>query len=146
MKAYFQKLFEHEHWANSKVLETFLEARETTDRTYELISHMAAAQTIWIGRINGKLADVKVWSIYEKEALQEVFDANYKALTQIIEKEDFDKVISYTNSLGTYHNSTVSDILTHMALHASYHRGQIILLVKGQVEKLPATDYIFYYR
>jgi uncharacterized damage-inducible protein DinB len=146
MKAYFQKLFEHEHWANVKILETFLEAKETTDRTYEIISHMAAAQTIWIGRINGKLADVKVWSIYEKEALRGVFDENYKALTQIIEREDFDRVISYTNSLGAHHDSTISDILTHMALHASYHRGQIILLVKGQVEKLPATDYIFYYR
>jgi uncharacterized damage-inducible protein DinB len=146
MKSYFQKLFEHEHWANVKVLETFLEAQDITDRTYEIISHMAAAQTIWIGRINGKLADVKVWSIYEKEALKSVFDANYEALTQIIEKEDFDRVISYTNSLGTHYNSAVGDILTHMALHASYHRGQIILLVKGQVEKLPATDYIFYYR
>jgi hypothetical protein len=38
MKSYFQKLFEHEHWANVKVLETFLEARQVSDRTHE-ISH-----------------------------------------------------------------------------------------------------------
>lgn len=146
MKAYFQKLFEHEHWANVKVLETFLEARQASERTHEIISHMAAAQTIWIERINGTPSDTKVWSIYEKETLQELFDANYQVLQQIIDREDFNRVVTYTNSRGEHHSSILSDILTHMALHASYHRGQIISLVKGQVEKLPATDYIFYYR
>ncbi|RFS14478.1 DinB family protein [Emticicia sp. C21] len=146
MKAYFQKLFEHEHWANVKVLETFLEARQASDRTHEIISHMAAAQTIWIERMNGTRSDTKVWSIYEKEAVKGLFDANYQSLQQIIDREDFDRVVRYTNSRGEQHSSILSDILTHMALHASYHRGQIVLLIKGQVEKLPATDYIFYYR
>lgn len=146
MRAYFQKLFEHEHWANIKVLETFLEARQASDRTHEIISHMAAAQTIWIERMNGTPSDIKVWSIYDKEALKGLFDDNYQALQQIIDREEFDRVVTYTNSRGEQHNSTLSDILTHMALHASYHRGQIVLLIKGQVEKLPATDYIFYYR
>ena len=146
MKSYFQKLFEHEHWANVKVLETFLEARQAPDRAHEIISHMAAAQTIWIKRINGTPSDTKVWSVYEKETLHSLFNANYQALVQILDKEDFSRVVSYTNSRGEHHSSILSDILTHLALHASYHRGQIILLIKGQVEKLPATDYIFYYR
>jgi uncharacterized damage-inducible protein DinB len=107
---------------------------------------MAAAQTIWIERINGTLSETKVWQIFEKEALQGLFDDNYQALQQLIDREDFSRIVSYTNSRGEHHSSILSDILTHMALHASYHRGQIILLIKGQVEKLPATDYIFYYR
>ncbi|MBA4849709.1 DinB family protein [Emticicia sp. BO119] len=146
MKAYFHKLFEHEHWANIEVLETFLEATEVSDRAHEIISHMVAAQTIWIERINGTPSDTKVWSVYEKVALQGLFDANYEALQTLIDREDFNRVVTYINSRGAQYSSTVSDILTHMALHASYHRGQIILLIKGQVEKLPATDYIFYYR
>ncbi len=146
MKEYFQRLFAHEYWANLKVLETFLEARQAPDRAHEIISHMAAAQKIWIERINGTSSDTKVWEIFEKEALQGLFDANYRALTQILEKEDFSRMVAYQNSRGEYFNSTLSDILTHLALHASYHRGQVILLIKGQVDKLPATDYIFYYR
>lgn len=146
MKEYFQRLFAHEYWANLKVLETFLEARQAPDRAHEIISHMAAAQKIWIERINGTSSDTKVWEIFEKEALQGLFDANYRALTQILEKEDFSRMVAYQNSRGEYFNSTLSDMLTHLALHASYHRGQVILLIKGQVDKLPATDYIFYYR
>ena len=146
MKAYFQKLFEHEHWANVKVLETFLEAREAPERAHEIISHMAAAQTIWIERLNGTSSETKVWSIYDKDALLGKFDVNYQALQAIVDREDFDRVVNYTNSRGEHHSSILSDILTHLLLHASYHRGQIILLIKGQVEKLPATDYIFYYR
>ncbi|GAB3502602.1 DinB family protein [Emticicia fontis] len=146
MKDYFQRLFEHEHWANVQVLDAYLEAREVSDRTHEIISHMVAAQTIWIARLNNTPSDTKVWSIYEKEALKELFDANYETIKQILEREDFSRTVSYTNSRGEHHSSLLRDILTHMAMHASYHRGQIILLIKGQVEKLPATDYIFYYR
>lgn len=146
MKAYFQKLFEHEHWANLKVLESFMEARQTSDRTYEIVSHMAAAQKIWIERINGTTSDTKVWEIFEKDALKDLFDTNYAALQQLLLHDDFDRIVSYHNSRGEQHSSLVGDILTHMALHSSYHRGQVILLIKGQVEKLPATDYIFYYR
>ena len=146
MKSYFQKLFEHEHWANIKVLETFLEARQAPDRAHEIISHMAAAQKIWIERMSGTSSDTKVWALYAKEAIRGLFDTNYQALQEILQRQDFDRLVSYTNSRGEHHSSSLSDILTHLALHASYHRGQIILLIKGQVEKLPATDYIFYYR
>lgn len=147
MREYFQKLFAHEYWANVKVLETYMEARQATDRAHEILSHMIAAQKIWIERINGIRSDTQVWEVFEKEALSGLFDANYQALIQTLEKEeDFSRMVSYQNSRGEHYSSTLSDMLTHLALHASYHRGQVILLIKGQVEKLPATDYIFYYR
>jgi uncharacterized damage-inducible protein DinB len=146
MKAYFQRLFAHEHWANAKVLETYMEARQAPHRAHEILSHMIAAQKIWIERINGTSSDTKVWEVFEKESLQSLLEANYGALTQILEKDDFNRTVAYQNSRGEHFSSTLSDMLTHLALHASYHRGQVILLIKGQVEKLPATDYIFYYR
>lgn len=146
MKAYFQRLFAHEYWANAKVLETYMEARQAPDRAHEILSHMIAAQKIWIERINGTSSDTKVWEVFEKESLQSLLEANYQALTQILEKDDFNRTVAYQNSRGEHFSSTLSDMLTHLALHASYHRGQVILLIKGQVEKLPATDYIFYYR
>ncbi len=146
MKEYFQKLFAHEYWANVKVLETYMEARQAPERAHEIMSHMVAAQKIWIERINGIRSDAQVWQIFEKEALQGLFDANYQALIPILEQEDFSRIVTYQNSRGEHFNSMLSDILTHLGLHASYHRGQVVLLIKGQVEKLPATDYIFYYR
>jgi len=146
MKAYFQKLFEHEQWANAEVLASFLKAEQPPTRAIEILSHMISAQRIWIARIKGIRSDTKVWELYETEQLKDFQTANFNDLSALLETEDFSRQVVYRNSQGNEYISTVTDILTHLALHAAYHRGQVVLLMKGQVEPLPTTDYIFYYR
>jgi uncharacterized damage-inducible protein DinB len=50
------------------------------------------------------------------------------------------------NTKGEVFRSEVSEILLHLNVHASYHRGQIISLVKDKIDPLPNTDYIHYAR
>ena len=38
--------------------------------------------------------------------------------------------VAYRNSKGEFWTSTVADILTHVVLHAAYHRGQIAAAVR----------------
>lgn len=146
MKGYFQKLFEHEQWANAEVLASFIKIGQPPARALEILSHMISAQRIWIERIRGFRSDTKVWELYEKEQLKELQAANFKELLTLIETEEFSRPVVYRNSQGKEFTSTVCDILTHLGLHAAYHRGQVVLLIKGQVAPLPVTDYIFYYR
>lgn len=146
MKAYFQKLFEHEQKANAKVLAAFLQDPQPQARALEILSHMISAQRIWIERIEGIQAATKVWELYHIEQLKDLQAANFRDLSSLLETEDFNRQVIYRNSQGKEFTSTVSDILTHLALHAAYHRGQVVLLMKGHVEPLPLTDYIFYYR
>jgi uncharacterized damage-inducible protein DinB len=40
----------------------------------------------------------------------------------------------------------VDDILLHVALHGSYHRGQVALLVREAANKPAPTDYIGFVR
>ena len=54
------------------------------------------------------------------------------------------KEITYRNRAGKEYRNTVGDILAHVALHGSHHRGQLALLVR-QGGGVPAgTDYITY--
>lgn len=60
MKEYFKQIFEHEHWANLKVLESMIGASKTQKRAIEIYSHAIAAQRIWLDRINGEKTDLKI--------------------------------------------------------------------------------------
>lgn len=146
MKAYFKTLFDHEYWANLKVLESLITADELSKKVIEIFSHTIAAQRIWLDRINGINTELKVWEVFEIKIMFELLEINNSDINKIIDKQDLEQLIAYQNSKGEYFTSTISQILTHLALHASYHRGQVILLIKSRVSTLPATDYILYIR
>ena len=146
MKEYFKQIFEHEHWANLKVLESMICASETPQRAIEIFSHIIAAQRIWLDRINGDKTELKVWEVFDTEIMLELLEINYTDINKTIDNQDFEQLIAYQNSSGQHYTSTINQILSHLALHASYHRGQVVLLLKGHVDTLPTTDYIFYIR
>ena len=50
--------------------------------------------------------------------------------------------VAYRNSKGEFWTSTVGDILTHVVLHASYHRGQIAAAVRQAGGEPAYTDFI----
>lgn len=146
MKEYFKQIFEHEHWANLKVLESIISASEKPQRVIEIFSHTIAAQRIWLDRINGDKTELKVWEVFDTKIMLELLEINYADIIKIINKQDFEQLIAYQNSSGQHFTSTINQILSHLALHASYHRGQVVLLLKGKIETLPTTDFILYVR
>ncbi len=146
MKQYFLKLFEHEHWANLKVLEKVVSLEKSPAKAIELLSHVIAAQRIWLDRINGNETQVQVWEVFEAEIMLELLEINYSEMQNLIKSDDLERLIVYKNSKGTAFVSTTSQILTHLTHHAAYHRGQIITIIKPFTADLPVTDYIFYVR
>ena len=59
-----------------------------------------------------------------------------------LDEEELRESVGYRNSKGEFWTSTVADILTHVALHASYHRGQIAAAIREAGGPPPYTDYI----
>jgi uncharacterized damage-inducible protein DinB len=57
-----------------------------------------------------------------------------------------EKPVTYRNSAGDQFTSTVEDILTHIALHGSYHRGQIAASARAGGDTHSPTDYIAFAR
>jgi len=72
--------------------------------------------------------------------------AGYARLLKEMDAADLAGEIAYTNSAGQSFRSRLDDILLHVFLHGSYHRGQVALLLRqGKAEPAP-TDYIAFVR
>jgi uncharacterized damage-inducible protein DinB len=59
---------------------------------------------------------------------------------------NLDQFISYKNSTGKEFKKSIRDILTHVALHGQYHRGQINLLLRIDGMEPINTDFITFRR
>ena len=68
--------------------------------------------------------------------------AEWQRLLDALDEEGLGEGVAYRNSKGEFWTSTVGDILTHVALHASYHRGQIAASIREAGGTPPYTDYI----
>jgi uncharacterized damage-inducible protein DinB len=75
--------------------------------------------------------------------------ANQRELTAYVAAlgpSDLPRGVTYKNSAGQEFTSTLEDILLHVCLHGSYHRGQIAwALRRGGGVPMP-TDYIAFTR
>jgi uncharacterized damage-inducible protein DinB len=56
------------------------------------------------------------------------------------------RIVHYRNSAGDEFDNAIEDILVHVAMHGSYHRGQISLLVRDAGTEPQPTDFIAFVR
>jgi len=104
-------MYEHLNWANQRILETLQSIEDENQEVCRLFSHILFAEKVWITRLRGlDSSRLPIWSEVDIEVCAELV---------------LDKLISYTNSKGKEFKSSVRDILSHVALHGHYHRGQI---------------------
>lgn len=149
MKSYFENLFAFEAWANKEIADCLLSVNPLPGKAMSVMSHIINAQKIWLCRIKNEKTDAEVWEVYDKSdlgiELKKSTD-DLKNFVSSLNEENLNDVILYTNTKGESFESVMHDILTHLIIHSSYHRGQIILEIKPLVKSLPYTDYINYVR
>ena len=83
------------------------------------------------------------------EVCAELVMQNEESLTTFLTNlanSDLDKLIFYTNSKGTEFKNSVRDILTHIALHGQYHRGQINSRLRADGIEPVNIDFITFVR
>ena len=144
------KSFDHTDWANHQINKALQVSKGSIEKPLSLLAHILAAEKVWLTRINGEeAAALSIWPEYTLEQCEHVREQNkigYQTLLSQLKDGDFSNVISYQNSKGIAFNTTISDILTHVLLHGSYHRGQIAALLSQAGEAPVNTDYIAYVR
>jgi len=147
MKYQLIRLFEYNLWANQKFGEILKGSAFKNPKILTFISHILNAQLIWIDRINRKASGTKVWTEYPIEsAVDQLLESSQAWLEMLENESDFDRMISYQNSLGASHSSVVFDIISHVANHGTHHRGQIALLLREENIAPPASDFILFSR
>jgi uncharacterized damage-inducible protein DinB len=143
MKIAIHDLLEYIHESNNATIDLLVENKASLPpKAIEIYSHIINAHHVWNARILGKKPFFKIWQTHSVEVFSEMNEENYLNSKKIIENNELDKIISYQNTKGQAYQNTLKDIMFHIINHSSYHRGQVMLLVRSAgLEPVP-TDYI----
>ena len=143
------RLFAHLEWADQTVLGLFRELPEIKDRPRQLFSHVLMAERIWMKRLRSEdTAQMEVWPTLSLAELGQLANANQAAFRVYLEHIDetggFDEIVDYQTFDREPFEHRVADILTHVALHGAYHRGQIASALRADGQEVVDTDFIEY--
>jgi uncharacterized damage-inducible protein DinB len=152
-------LFAFSRWANDKICEATSQL-DDADFGREVggsfgsvkgtLLHLYGAEWVWLERFHGRsprampddgrpartLADVRVkW-----DPIQEELRVYAKSMTP----ERLASTLSYTSFAGEAFTRVLSDALVHLVNHGTYHRGQVVTLLRQLGKSAPSTDYLRY--
>jgi len=142
---HFHRQLEYDAWANREVLLSLKALSEPPADGVRLLNHVIAAEHVWLSRLEGTAPPFAVWPeipLAQCEQELQQLHRDYRAYFERALPRDLDRVVTYKNSKGEDWTSRIDDILTHVFLHSTYHRGQIALQMR-KVGHAPAyTDFI----
>jgi len=137
--------FLYNQWAN----ETLFAALEPKSPIPAGMAHLLGAEVLWLARLRHEPAELAVWPVLTHDegaswirTLRERWAIYLDGLTGA----DLPRAIEYRNSKGEPWSSRVHDVLSHVLLHASYHRGQLASALRSSGVDPPYTDFIHYTR
>jgi uncharacterized damage-inducible protein DinB len=156
-----QKHLQYNAWANEKivgflanvddmVLDT--EIKSSFPSIRKTIMHVWDAQQIWFLRLRGE--SISGWPSQEftgdtKELFSAFIESSH-AFVNFIASKDKDYLegkVSYKNMKGTDFSNPVDVILFHVVNHGTFHRGQILTMLRELgFTSFESQDLIAYYR
>jgi uncharacterized damage-inducible protein DinB len=145
------RMYAHMEWADQRLLtlmNTVPLAR--LQPSLRLFSHLLASERVWMLRLRGEESGVQaIWpelTLDELNALAAANRSDYARYLEALGEDDLGGEVAYTNQRGISYRTEVGDILIHVAMHGSYHRGQIAAAVRAAGAEPVNTDYITYVR
>lgn len=162
MKESLLQMARYNIWANKRFIDLLVKLDEAV-LDQELISsystirrtvyHMWSAEFVWLQRL--QLVEHPIWmeTLFNgsiQEACTE-WQKTSNALLQFIERQYNDRamehVLQYYNSKKESFKQPVYSILQHVFNHGTYHRGQLVTMLRqAGITKIPGTDLVIYTR
>ncbi|HEV2720171.1 MAG TPA: DinB family protein [Thermoanaerobaculia bacterium] len=148
-------MYDYNIWANHKTLDS-LEPLKNEQFTAPMggsfasirdtVVHIIGAEWIWwqrcIGeRPKGLLDPAEFPDVAACRGRWREIDDGYLSL---VKNANLDENVTYINRHGNQYTYSIGKILLHNVNHSSYHRGQVVTLLR-QIEAKPAvTDYLVF--
>jgi uncharacterized damage-inducible protein DinB len=114
----------------------------------ETLSHMAAADWIWLCRWTGE--SPKGWPTWANGSVSEIHEewrrihAGRNEFIRSLTDADLEREISFTRINGESDRAKLGFLLQHVANHATYHRGQVASQLRMVGAVPPSTDLLRY--
>ena len=162
MKELLLSLAQYNIWANDRILGVLQSlTNEQLEHTVEssfpsvraTIQHAYGAEDIWLQRL--QLTEHPAWKGGDDSKpffeVAESWRQTSASLLEMIEKafddRAFTHVFQYYDMHKQSHKMPVSECLLHIFNHGTYHRGQLVTMLRQLgVTKIPSTDFIAWQR
>ncbi|MGL5888525.1 MAG: DinB family protein [Bacteroidia bacterium] len=128
-------------WLDAEQKSSFTTVRKTTN-------HIVGGETVWMKRMQG----VSLASFPEGEYPEpSAYHQSSRLLLQFLEQQPesfFAGNIVYSTFAGDTFETPACDILQHLFNHGTFHRGQLVTMLRGCgfEGKMPQTDFIAWQR
>ncbi len=147
LRDYFVRLFEYDHWANRFVMETMATISDLPAKPLNRMSHLIICQQLWLSRLTDEFerpSDIfPHWSLQDANAQAQTIFARMARLVAEFTDDLLHQPFEYQAMDGNHFESLRLEILTQLALHGSYHRGQIAVELNPLLDKPLTTDFIY---
>jgi uncharacterized damage-inducible protein DinB len=154
-----QLLYEYDIWADRKLLEVIgmvnrdiyrKEVGSSFGGIHGTMVHILSADNIWLARWTGKtIPPLKPEDIPTVEVLKKQWDAFHCEMNNFVRdlsQVTLDQSLPYTDFKGNTFSHPLCQQMQHKVNHSTYHRGQVVTLLRQQGEKVVNTDFIQYIR
>jgi len=153
-------LFLYNQWADLRIVdacsaltnEQFTRDLGSSFRSVrDTLVHLYGAEWVWNERIEGRspmslVAGTGFPDLASVRTKLEEMDNFYIEYVTRLAPQDLERVIHYKSFAGDEFSNPLWQTLHQLTNHASYHRGQIITLLRQLGAKPVTTDLIAYYR
>ena len=152
---------EYNAWANARICNLLdktapdiliRENKGSFNSILKTLTHIWDAEVVWLNRLNGERITAFPSTGLEftpDEIIHrlKITDNAFVELVNTRGEDFFDQSCSYTNMKGVPFTDPVDHILYHVINHSTYHRGQIITMLRDAgVTDLVSTDFIIFLR
>lgn len=148
-------------WANKKILDRVAQLSEAQihreivssfSSIYKTVLHLLDAESVWWQRI--KLAEQisipsQNFSGDFNQLINELYNQSgqWEAWVKAATENRIQHVFAYQNSKKEQFKQPVNEVLLHLFNHGTFHRGQIVTMLRQLgVNDIPQTDFAFYRR
>jgi uncharacterized damage-inducible protein DinB len=158
MESYLKDLANYNIWANELLIRLSKEninliEKETLSSFSTIrstLAHIRFAESLWLSRLKREAIITKPTFDGTNEALLEDLLVHSKEFFDFVNGKDntfFDASNDYDNPKGVPYNEKNGAIILHVLNHSSYHRGQVVTMLRTLgATKMTSMDYITYLR
>lgn len=147
-------------WANEQVIEICKRYPELLQKSvassfptiYRTLLHIYDAELGWFNRIRG-IAHTQFPSttfVGDNEKVFETVLQTSKEFNAHVQSQDeayFTSICDYKTTKGDLFTDTYGEIVMHVMNHSTYHRGQVVTMLRGLgATEMQPMDYIWYLR
>lgn len=153
-------LFDYTEWASDRIVAS---VRELSGEQYarplvssyptirETLAHTVFAEWLWLQRCKGRSPDSKPqWTLDPSAdtlaAALGTIAAERRPLLDALDDAALERPLAYRTMKGDPFTNRLADVLLHVVNHTSYHRGQIVTMIRQVGGVPPNTDLIGFRR